>query len=290
MAHQCSILHSYEPKAKKKLTLIDAQIDANCLKNNPRFLNIFIGLQPVFLLQKKLSLIVVKNMNTFILDRDSKSLLNLYCKEIAKFKKLSQQEECAVIERMCQGDMLARQILIQSYLRLVVSMAQNPKYRHQAEVLDLIQEGNIGLIKAADCFDAGMGNSFAVFATECIKNRMLLFVNKKYEELLTLDSPVFEDAEEYVCKADLVVDECNVLGDASYRIAEDVMMEEERRQMLYVAIEQLPRREREVVQLLYGVGVRDAMSLQEVAMLLGVTKERVGQIRDSALSKLSPCL
>ena len=70
------------------------------------------------------------------------SLLNLYCQEVARYKKLSQQEECAVIERMCQSDMAARQILIQSYLRLVVSRAKHPKYRHQAEVLNLIQEGN----------------------------------------------------------------------------------------------------------------------------------------------------
>lgn len=214
------------------------------------------------------------------------SILDLYCHEVARYKKLSNKEECEIIERMSQGDMVAREMLIQSYLRLVVSMAKNQKYRHQAEVLDLIQEGNIGLIKAADCFDASLGYSFAGFATECIRNRMLLFVNKKYEELLTLDSKEFENDEEYICKVDRVVDEANILGDASYRIAEDVMMEEERRQMLYATIEKLPRRDREVIQLLYGVGVQDAMSLQEVAMLIGVTKERVGQIRDEALRKL----
>ena len=214
------------------------------------------------------------------------SLLELYCKEVARYKKLSKKEECAIIERMSQGDMVARQTLIQSYLRLVVSMAKHPKYRHQAEVLDLIQEGNIGLIKAADCFDAGMGNSFAIFATECIKNRMLLFVSKKYDVLLNLDSKVYEDAEEYICHADLVVDEANILGDASFGMIEDVMIDEERKQRAYAAIEKLPKREREVVQLLYGVGVRDAMNLQEVAMLLGVSKERVGQMRDSALRRL----
>jgi RNA polymerase sigma factor (sigma-70 family) len=214
------------------------------------------------------------------------SLLELYCKEVARYKKLSEKEECTIIERMSQGDMVARQMLIESYLRLVVSMAKHPKYRHQAEVLDLIQEGNIGLIKAADCFDAGMGNSFAIFATKCIKNRMLLFVSKKNDDVLSLDSKVYEDAEEYICHADLVMDEANILGDASFGMIEDVMIDEEMKQRAYAAIEKLPKREREVVQLLYGVGVRDAMSLQEVAMLLGVSKERVGQIRDSALRQL----
>jgi RNA polymerase sigma factor (sigma-70 family) len=97
---------------------------------------------------------------------------------------------------------------------------------------------------------------------------------------------VYEDTEEYICHADLVMDESNILGDASFGMIEDVMIYEERKQRAYAAIEKLPKREREVVQLLYGVGVRDAMSLQEVAMLLGVSKERVGQIRDSALRPL----
>ena len=215
-----------------------------------------------------------------------KSPLDWYCQEVARYRMLSEQEERAVIERMSQGDMQARKVLIESYLRLVVSMAKNSKFRHKAEVLDLIQEGNIGLIKAADCFDASLGYSFAGFATECIKNRILLFVQNKSEELLMLDSKVFEDDEEYICHGDLVVDEANELGSASYESAENMMISEEIKQGVYAALKQLPRRERMVVQLLYGLGVRDVMSLQEVAMLIGVSKERVGQIRDGALKQL----
>lgn len=215
------------------------------------------------------------------------ALLDLYCKEIARYKKLSDKEECAVIERMSQGDMQARKMLIESYLGLVVSMANNPKFRHQAEVLDLIQEGNIGLIKAVDCFDPATGNSFVAFAMECIKNRIILFLKKRHEELLILDSKVAENDEEYICGVDLVIDEANVLGDASYESAENKMISEERMQGVYAALERLPKRERMVVQLLYGLGVRDAMSLQEVAMMVGLTKERVGQIRDNALSHLA---
>ena len=218
------------------------------------------------------------------------ALLNVYCKEIARYKRLSEEEECAVIKRMNKGDMAARKMLIESYLGLVVSMANNPKFRHQAEVLDLIQEGNIGLIKAVDCFDPATGNSFTIFAMQCIKNRMILFLKKRYEELLTLDSKVAENEEEYICGVDLVVDEANVLGDASYEIVEDKMINEEREEHLYAKMERLPSREREIVQLLYGVGVRDAMSLQEVAMMVGLSKERVGQIRDSALRHLASSL
>ena len=221
-----------------------------------------------------------------MLERNSESLLNLYCQEVARYRMLSEQEERAVIERMSQGDMQARKMLIESYLGLVVSMANNPKFRHQAEVLDLIQEGNIGLIKAVDCFDPATGNSFVAFAMECIKNRIILFLKKRHEELLILDSKVAENDEEYICGVDLVIDEANVLGDASYEIVEDKMINKEREEHLYAKMERLPSREREVVQLLYGVGVRDAMSLQEVAMMVGLSKERVGQIRDGALKQL----
>ena len=215
------------------------------------------------------------------------ALLDMYCQEIARYKTLSETKERVVIERMRKGDMAARKMLIESYLRLVVNMANNPKFRHQAEVLDLIQEGNIGLIKAVDCFDPATGNSFVAFAMECIKNRMILFLKKRYEELLTLDSKVAENDEEYICEVDLVVDEANVLGDASYEIVEDEMINAEREQHLYAQIDRLPNREREVVQLLYGLGIGDAMSLQEVAMMVGLSKERVGQIRDNALSHLA---
>jgi RNA polymerase sporulation-specific sigma factor len=215
-----------------------------------------------------------------------KSPLDWYRQEVARYRMLSNEEECAVIERMRQGDMQARKVLIESYLRLVVSMANNPKFRHQAEVLDLIQEGNIGLIKSVDCFDPATGNSFVAFAMECIKNRIILFLKKRHEELLILDSKVAENDEEYICGVDLVIDEDNVLGDASYEIVEDKMINEEREEHLYAKIERLPSREREIVQLLYGLGVRDAMSLQEVAMMVGLSKERVGQIRDGALKQL----
>ena len=211
---------------------------------------------------------------------------SLYYQEIRTYKRLSPDEENALFARLYAGDLSARECLIHSYLRLVVDIARHPKFTRLAERMDLIQEGNIGLIQAIDSYDPDSGYTFLAFARTCIRNRILSFIQQSSKVLFILDTPVFEDSEEYITRADMVADEPTILGDASYRIAEDVMMEEERRQMLYATIEKLPRREREVIQLLYGVGMRDAMSLQEVAMLLGVTKERVGQIRNKALMRL----
>jgi RNA polymerase sigma factor (sigma-70 family) len=210
----------------------------------------------------------------------------MYYNEIRGYKPLSPTEEQSLFERMHAGDISARESLIHSYLRLVVTMAKNPKWKHQAELLDLIQEGNIGLMQAVDCFDPRSDSSFAGFACVCIRHSMLNFMRKRYDELLVLDTPAFEDSEEYVTEADMVVDEATVLGDVSFVNAEEQLLADERRIHLLDALEHLPRREREVLELLYGIGVRQAMRLHEVSMLLGVSTESVRHLRDEALRKL----
>jgi RNA polymerase sigma factor (sigma-70 family) len=210
----------------------------------------------------------------------------LYYQEIRAYKRLSLDEEKSLIERMHAGDMSARECLIQSYLHLVVSMAKHPRWHNQAELLDLIQEGNIGLIQAVDTYEPSADNSLAGFATICIRHKLLNFVRKRYDELLVLDTPVFEDSEEYITQADMLIDEATVLGDASFANAEEEMMVDERRSHLLYALKSLTRREREVLELLYGIGVQEALSVQEVSLLLGISSPRICQIRDEALMRL----
>lgn len=210
----------------------------------------------------------------------------LYYQEIRAYKRLSLDEEKSLIERMHAGDMSARECLILSYLHLVVSMAKHPRWHNQAELLDLIQEGNIGLIQAIDTYEPSADNSLAGFATICIRHKLLNFVRKRYDELLVLDTPVFEDSEEYITQADMLIDEATVLGDASFANAEEEMMADERRSHLLYALKSLTRREREVLELLYGIGVQEALSVQEVSLLLGISSPRICQIRDEALMRL----
>lgn len=210
------------------------------------------------------------------------SLLTMYCREISQYKTLSSEEECQIIQQICKGDMQAREKLIESYLRLVVSIARHPKFCQQEDIMDLIQEGNIGLIQAVDSYIPESNRGFASYAAICIKNRLINYVQKS-RVLLMLDTPMFEDSDEYITRADTITDEATFLSDASYRIVDEEWMSDERRRCLLMALELLPSREREVLQLLYGLGVRPAMNMQEVAMLLGVSTKRVGQIRKKAL-------
>ncbi|MFP4589216.1 MAG: sigma-70 family RNA polymerase sigma factor [Candidatus Bipolaricaulota bacterium] len=100
--------------------------------------------------------------------RGEKSLLDSYISEIAKYRVLTRAEEQYLSRRIEQGSQLARKKLILSNLKLVVDIAK--QYRDQGlNMLDLIQEGNIGLMKAVDKFDHTKGFKFSTYATWWIK-------------------------------------------------------------------------------------------------------------------------
>jgi RNA polymerase primary sigma factor len=94
--------------------------------------------------------------------------LQLFLKEIGKGRLLSAQEEVDLAKRIWRGDLDAKQKMVESNLRLVVSIAKN--YRNQGlPFLDLIQEGTIGLVRAAEKFDYRKGFKFSTYATWWIR-------------------------------------------------------------------------------------------------------------------------
>ena len=105
------------------------------------------------------------NSNNLVKLDDS---MKIYLKEIGKIPLLSRQEELDIAKRICEGDEVAKKILVESNLRLVVSIAR--KYaRKEMAMLDLIQEGTLGLIRAAEKFDYTKGFKFSTYATWWIK-------------------------------------------------------------------------------------------------------------------------
>lgn len=94
--------------------------------------------------------------------------VQLYLRSIGRIKLLTPAEEIELARRIAKGDMLAKKRLVQSNLRLVVSVAK--KYQGRGlPFLDLIQEGNVGLIRAAEKFDAERGYKFSTYATWWIR-------------------------------------------------------------------------------------------------------------------------
>jgi DNA-directed RNA polymerase sigma subunit (sigma70/sigma32) len=94
--------------------------------------------------------------------------LQLFLKDIGKVRLLTAQEEVELAKRIERGDLDAKQKMVESNLRLVVSIAKN--YRNQGlPFLDLIQEGTLGLVRAAEKFDYRKGFKFSTYATWWIR-------------------------------------------------------------------------------------------------------------------------
>ena len=111
--------------------------------------------------------------NNFYTDSDS---VKVYLREIGSLPLLKAEEEKAIAIAAKKGDEKARKKLIESNLRLVVSIAKHFVY-HGLSLLDLIQEGNIGLIKAVEKFDPHLDIRFSTYATWWIKQSILRALN-----------------------------------------------------------------------------------------------------------------
>ena len=98
---------------------------------------------------------------------DKDDPLRMYLREISGFPLLTADEERRVATSAADGDLSARETLVRSNLQLVVSLAR--KYRDRAPLLDLIQEGNIGLTRAVEKFDPVRGIRFLSFATPLVR-------------------------------------------------------------------------------------------------------------------------
>lgn len=107
--------------------------------------------------------------------REAPSLLTLYIREIGHLRLLPREEEADLARRVQQGDEAAREKLIKANLRLVVFIARDYEGRGVA-LLDLISEGNIGLMKAVDRYDPDKGAKLTVYASFWIQQRMRLAV------------------------------------------------------------------------------------------------------------------
>jgi len=100
-----------------------------------------------------------------------------YVNKIKQTKRLTKDEEISLSRRAKKGDKLARQILIESNYKLVISIAKK-YYRRTTSFEDLVQESNIGLMKAVDKFDPELGYKFSTYAYPWIREAALRFINE----------------------------------------------------------------------------------------------------------------
>ena len=211
-------------------------------------------------------------------------MINIYYREIRKYHPLPPALEQRLTILIQQGDEQARQTLIEHNLRLVTHIAKT-YYHPKVELLDLIQEGNLGLIEAVDRFNPEMGHRFSTFAVWWIRKRILRYLGRS-EDLVRLDTSIKGEEGEALCLGDTIMDEETILGGPACEGQDTQLEQEESRQQMRQRIALLSEREKEVLMMLYGVTEERALTPQEVAERLGVSIRRFYHIRDRALKKL----
>src|SRR5918998_1029881 len=198
--------------------------------------------------------------------------LQLFLNEIRRHPLLTADEEIELSKAIERGDLDAKERMINSNLRLVVSIAK--KYQgNELPLLDLIQEGILGLIRASEKFDWRKGYKFSTYATFWIRE-----VQEAARTVTSLDRPVGEEED-------------TGLGDllpSDERGPEEEVEISLRESALRKAIEQLPDTEKQVVQLRYGInGGGVPTPLREAGRRLGMSAEGVRKLESRALQRLA---
>ncbi|HPC35252.1 MAG TPA: RNA polymerase sigma factor RpoD/SigA [Candidatus Marinimicrobia bacterium] len=262
---------------------------------------------------------------------DSNRALSKYLEEIGKFEPLSPDKEIELAQRLRAGDRDALRVLTESNLRFVVSVAKD--YQGQGLPLtDLINEGNLGLIKAAERFDETRGFKFISYAVWWIRQSILQalaehsrivrlplnrvgtiskitkeaeILEQQYERApmqdeiasgLAMESEDVSDAIRISRKHQSLNDpfrdgEANALIDV---IEDDMqlppdhpLMDESLKQEIRTALNTLKKREREVIKMYFGIDREYALTLNEIGEEFNLTRERVRQIKENAIRRLS---
>ena len=265
-----------------------------------------------------------------ITNRESQSL-EKYLQEIGKVDLITPEEEVQLAIRIKQGDLRALDRLTKANLRFVVSVAK--QYQNQGLSLpDLINEGNLGLIKAAQRFDETRGFKFISYAVWWIRQSILQSlaeqsrivrlplnkvgltnrINKAFQQLeqeyerepsaeelaemleldtdevtatlsmssrhVSMDSPISEGEDSTLI--DVMINPNSESADEQIDHKDSLKLEIER------SLNTLTERQQEVIRFFFGIGIDHPMSLEDIGERFSLTRERVRQIKDKAITKL----
>lgn len=260
---------------------------------------------------------------------DAYDPIELYWRDIKDAQPLSRADEVAYFKRAKAGDEEARQVLVQANLRFVVSVAREYK-DYGLSLIELVSEGNFGLLEAVKRFDETRGFKFITYAVWWIRQAILksiaehskiarppmsqvndlqkvekrmgilaqqlgrvptfeeiansaeISINRTYNALLigqsdvSLDAPAFDDDDE-----PLVSNLCDENGATEAEYDRRVLT-----QTLHECLNVLDKREDHIIRSYFGLDGQSDMTLEQIGSNLGLTRERVRQLRDRALSKI----
>ena len=195
-------------------------------------------------------------------------------------KPLSAEEERHYLELSAQGDLEARNILVERNLRLVAHVMKK-YYAQTADQEDLISIGTIGLIKGITTFDASKGARLATYAARCVENEILMYFRstRKSAQDVSLSDYIETGTDGAPLELmDVICEDCDLLEQVSDREAVFRL----RQAMGRCLTEQ----ERTVVILRHGLGGRAPLRQRQVAERLGISRSYISRIEKRALQKL----
>ncbi|HEY9083785.1 MAG: RNA polymerase sigma factor rpoD [Flavobacteriales bacterium BRH_c54] len=265
-----------------------------------------------------------------ITNRESASL-DKYLLEIGREELITAEDEVELAQRIREGDQIALEKLVKANLRFVVSVSK--QYQNQGLSLpDLINEGNLGLIKAAQRFDETRGFKFISYAVWWIRQSILQAIAEqsrivrlplnqvgslskikkafsKLEQEFEREPSIDEIANLLDISIDKIDGSIQVSGrhvsvDAPFGDDEDsgslldvladndgtrtdvLLMQESLHQEICRSLSKLSDKERSVIELFFGIGCKQPLSLDEIGESFNLTRERVRQIKEKGIKKL----
>ena len=265
-----------------------------------------------------------------ITKRDAPSLTR-YLNDIARIPMITEEEEVELAVRIRNGDVPALEKLVRSNLRFVVSVAKQYQSRGM-NLHDLINEGNLGLVKAATKFDETRGFKFISYAVWWIRQGIIQALSEKsrmvrlplnkinvinkinrassHFEQVNQRPPTAEEISELIDSSlseiklclkhsswPISMDESLKVGEDGFNL-HDIMHSDDsinpEQNLLKGSLgleiddvlEMLPYREAFIIKMYFGIGAKDTMGLEQIALNLELTTERVRQIKVKALARL----
>lgn len=193
---------------------------------------------------------------------------------------LSASKEAELLEKSQNGDMEARNTLIEHNLRLVAHIVKK-YYTSGAEQDDLISIGTIGLIKAVSTFKSDKNIRLATYAARCIENEILMFFRstRKTAQDVFISDPIDTDKDgNALTLIDIIADKRDIVEEIDTKLKLQKL-----KSILHTTLD---KRELQIIEMRYGLGAKEELTQREIAKKLGISRSYVSRIEKSALEKL----
>ena len=197
-------------------------------------------------------------------------------------KPLTEKQERECLEKSANGDIAARNMLVEHNLRLVAHIIKK-YYGTQSEQDDLVSIGTIGLIKAINTFDMNKNIKLSSYASRCIENEILMYLrrNSKTKMEVSIDEPLNVDWDgNELLLSDILGTDDDVI---SQRLENEVEIK-----LLGKAISKLSPREQTIIKLRFGLGRQEGRekTQKEVADLLGISQSYISRLEKRIMKRL----